>query len=66
LGCREAGVVGHVLDGQAGVADGLGGAAGGEEFDAGRRERAGEVDEAGLVGDGEEGAFDHVFHRKII
>jgi hypothetical protein len=32
---REAGEFGHVLHRQAGVADGLGGAAGGEEFNAG-------------------------------
>ena len=54
---REAGELGHVLDRQAGVADGLGGAAGGQQFDAEIGEGAGEVDETGLVGDGKEGAL---------
>jgi len=55
----EAGVVRHVDHRQAGVPDGLGGAAGGEHLDPRLAERAGEVEEAGLVGYGEEGAFDH-------
>ncbi len=54
----EAGEVGDVADFEAGVAEGVGGAAGGDELDAVAGEGAGEVDEAGLVGDGEEGAAD--------
>ena len=46
---RETGVVGDVDHRQAGLAEGFGGTAGGEEFDAGVGERAGEVDEAGFV-----------------
>ena len=54
----EAGEVADVADREAGVAEGFGGAAGGDEFDAVGGEGAGEVDEAGFVGDGEEGAAD--------
>ena len=55
----EAGDVGNIGDGEAGVAQGLGGAAGGDEFVAGLGEGLGEIDEAGFIGDGEEGAFGH-------
>ena len=55
---REAGGFAHVLHRQAGVAQGPGGAAGGEQFHAMRGERAGEVDQAGLVGHGEQRARD--------
>ena len=54
----EAGEVGDVADGEAGFAEGFGGAAGGDEFDVVGGEGAGEVDEACFVGDGEEGAAD--------
>jgi hypothetical protein len=51
----KAGVVGDLGDGQAGVGEQLGGAAGGQQLDAERVQRAGEFDDAGLVGDGEQG-----------
>ena len=54
----EAGVVGDVADREASVGEVFAGAAGGEELDAGFNERLGEVEEAGLVADAEEGAFD--------
>ena len=54
----EAGEVGDVFHGDAGVAQELGGAAGGDEFDAESGELAGEIDESGLVGDTENGALD--------
>ena len=54
----EAGEVGDVADGEAGFAEGPGGAAGRDELDAMPGERAGEVEEAGFIGDGEEGAAD--------
>ncbi len=55
---REAGEFGNVFDGDAGIAQQLGRASGGDEFDAEAGELAGEVDEAGLVGDAEDGALD--------
>ena len=54
----EAGEFGDVFDGDAGIAQQLGGASGGDEFDVQRGEFAGEVDEPGLVGDAEDGALD--------
>ena len=54
----EAGEFGDVFHGDAGVAEQLGGASGGDEFDAEGGELAGEVDESGFVGDGEDGAVD--------
>ena len=54
----EAGQVADVADRQAGVAQGPGGAAGGDQVHAEGGEGAGEVDQAGLVGDGEQGAAD--------
>ena len=57
---REAGVVGDFPDGNAGRGDRLGCAAGGKEFDTKSGESAGEVYEAGLVRDREEGALN--FH----
>ena len=45
----EAGEVADVLDGEAGFAEGAGGAAGGDELDAEAGERFGEIDEAGLI-----------------
>ena len=53
--------IGDLLHGDACGGDRLGGASGGEEFDTEFMEAAGEVDEAGLVGDREEGALD--FHE---
>ena len=61
----EAGEVGDVAHGQAGVAQGLRSAAGGDEVDAVGGKRAGEVDEAGLVRNGEQGAAD-LFQRGAI
>ena len=51
-------VLGHILDGEARVADGLGGAARGEELHALPRQEGGQLHQARLVGDGEEGALD--------
>ena len=59
---REAGDVADVPDLQAGVAQRLGGAAGGQQFDAGRGECAREVDKTGLVGNGQQRAA----HAKTI
>ncbi len=53
---RESGEFGDVFDHDAGVAEELGGAAGGDEFDAEGGELAGEIDESGFVGDAENGA----------
>jgi hypothetical protein len=53
---REAGVVADVFDREARVAQGFGRAAGGDEFDVGGGEGLGEVNEAGLVGNGKQGA----------
>ena len=55
---REAGVVGDVLDRDGGVAQRVGGAAGGEDFGPVGDEGAGEVEQAGLVGNGDECAAD--------
>ena len=49
----KAGELGDIADRQARLGDRLGGAAGGDELDAAGRERAGEFDEAGLVGNGQ-------------
>ena len=54
----EAGEVADVADGQAGFAEGAGGAAGGDELDAEAGEGLGKLDEAGFVGDAEQGAAD--------
>ena len=51
-----AGVFAHVLDGDAGISDGFGRAAGGEEVDVFGMEEFGEGEEGGFVRDGEEGA----------
>ncbi len=63
----EAGVVGDVGDGEAGVAQQLGGATGGEELDAEGVEFAREVDGAVFVGNADEclGHFhgNHLFRR---
>ena len=52
------GVLGDVADRQAGIANGLGGATGREQFHAGRHQGAGEGNESGLVGDGKQGALE--------
>ena len=56
-----------VFDRQAGVANGLGRAACGDEFHIGGDEDAGEVDETGLVRDGKQSAlnFSHKAAGKI-
>ena len=52
----KAGEIGDVEHGKPGVAQRLARAAGRDELDAVAGERAGEFDEPGLVGDGDEGA----------
>ncbi|OWK20373.1 hypothetical protein AJ88_30040 [Mesorhizobium amorphae CCBAU 01583] len=54
----KAGQLGDVAHGYAGFGDRLRGAAGGDQFDAGRGERLGEIDEAGLVENGQQRAAD--------
>ena len=56
---RETRVVGHFRDGNAVVGQQFGGAAGGQEVDAEGGQGAGEFENAGLVGNGEESLFDH-------
>ena len=51
---REAGELGDVGDREAGVAQGLGGAAAGDEVPAEAAELAGQLDDPGLVVDGEQ------------
>ena len=53
----EAGEFGDVFDVHSGFAQKFGGAAGGDEFDAEYGELAGEIYEAGFVGDAEKGAL---------
>ena len=53
----KAGDLGHVDDGDAGVGDRLARAAGGDEDDASRGKRAGEIDQARLVGNGKQRAL---------
>ncbi len=53
----KAGVLADVDHRQAGIAQRLGGAAGGQQFDAGVGKRAGEIDKAGFVGHGEQGSL---------
>ena len=55
---REARHVAHLLDGEACGLQGLHGAARGDELHAVFREEAGELGEAGLVGDAQDGASD--------
>ena len=59
----KAGEVGDIFDCDSGVAQGLGGAAGGDEFDAEGGEFAGEIDQAGFVGDAENGALNLCRHE---
>ncbi len=61
---REAGVVGNVGDGEAGVAQQLGGAAGGEQLDAETGEGAGEIDGAMFVGNADQCLGD--FHGEYL
>jgi hypothetical protein len=56
---RKAGEFRDILDRQPRIADRLGSTAGGQQFDTLRGQRTGKVDQAGFIGDGEEGAFDH-------
>ncbi len=55
---REAGELGHVDDLEAGLFQRLGGAAGGDEFDAEAGKRGGEVHQSGFVGHRQQGAGD--------
>ena len=57
----EAGEFGDVFDRDAGVAQQLGGASGGDELDAEGGELAGEIYQSGFVGDAENGALDPRF-----
>ena len=54
----EAGQVADVADGQAGVAEGMGGTAGGDELDTVGGEGSCKIHEASLVGYGEESTAD--------
>ena len=55
----EAGEIGDVFHGETSITEGFGGAAGGDEFDVEfGLEGLGECDDAGLVGDAEEGSLD--------
>ena len=56
----KAGVLGNIFHGQAGFAERLGGATGGNKFDADGGEDLGEGHEAGFVGNGEQGTLN--FH----
>src|SRR5581483_10005839 len=58
----EAGEVGDVFDVDAGIAQQLGGAAGGDELDAHLGELAGEIGYAGLISDTENCALDFSGH----
>jgi hypothetical protein len=59
---RKTGDVADVANGEPCIAQRLRGAAGGHQFDATCGERAGEVDQAGLVGYGQQRAAD--FHGR--
>ena len=61
----RAGVVAHILDGDASIADGLGRTAGGEEMDVFGVEEFGEGNKRGFIGDGEEGSSDGNYVRLI-
>ena len=58
---RKAGVLGDLGDGEAGAGEQLRGAAGREQLDAERCQLARELDDAGLVGDG-----DQRLHRSLL
>lgn len=55
---REAGEIGDIANGEACFTQDPGGAASGDELDRMLVEATGEVDEAGFIGDGEQGATD--------
>src|SRR3990167_2186608 len=52
------GELGHVHDGEAGILQGFRGAAGGDQVGAVAAQGGGLVDQAGLVGNGDQGAAD--------
>jgi hypothetical protein len=54
----KSGELGDVLDGDAGIAEKFGGPSGREELDAEVGESTGEIDQAGFVGDAQDGALD--------
>ena len=60
----EAGEIGDVFDRDPGIAQKLGGAASGDEFDSQGGELAGEVGQAGFIGDAENCALDAGRHAK--
>src|SRR3546814_12086461 len=60
---RKAGVTAHLNRGEAGFAQRLVGAAGRQQFDAAPGEFAGELDDAGFVGNGEQRAADRRVER---
>ena len=60
---REAGEFGDIFDVNAGVAQQLGGAAGGDQFDSQGGKFAGEFHQPGFVGDAQDGALDFLGHR---
>ncbi len=53
---RETCEIGDIADHQAGIAERLGGTSGGDEFNVMGDQSPSKVDQAGLIGDGEEGA----------
>ncbi|MNN22236.1 hypothetical protein D3C81_1355870 [compost metagenome] len=55
---RETGDVGDILHRQAGVADGLGGTAGGQQLDIAGGQGTGQFDQTGLVGNRQQGPAD--------
>ena len=59
---RKAGVIGDFDDGDAVFGQQLGGAAGGEDFDAQAGKGAGEIDDAGFVGNADQGAGNFIVH----
>ena len=59
----ETGVVGDIGNGEAGIAQQLGGAAGGEQLDAELGQAAGEINRAALVGYAQERLCD--FHGNL-
>ena len=53
----KAGDVGDVGDGQAGLGQRSGGAAGGDQFEAARSQAGGQFDQSGLVGNAQQGSW---------
>ncbi len=62
---REAGEVADVFDVEAGVAEGAGGAAGGDQLDAEAGKGLGELDQAGLVGYAQQGTPDLLLRAHV-